>query len=279
MLSYLHSFHAGCIADVHKHGILSLLLAALTKKDRPITYMETHAGRGIYDLESEEALKTNEAKAGILNFQTQWKLSKDHPYQQALDEIHKSYGSSFYPGSPAIAKSLLRSQDHMHLMELHPKEIEVLKHYMNDKTIHCHHRDGYEGVLGVSPPKARRGLVLIDPSFEIKTEYQTCVTFIKKLVKKWPEASICLWYPMLESKHYSDMVDSLDHEAFDNVEHRTLLFPAFESKDKTLKNKNHKEKFKGMSGTGFYIINCPWGVTEDLNDYEDHLKKVLKTSN
>ncbi len=270
MLSYLHAYHAGCLADVHKHGLLSVLLQKLTEKDRPLTYMETHAGRGVYDLESAEALKTREAEAGIQAILSANCLPSDHPYAAALRDVKAVYGDSAYPGSPAIARTILRENDHLHLMELHPKEIAMLKRQFRDDNCHCHHRDGYEGVLGVSPPKARRGLVLIDPSFEVKTEYDQCVQFIKKLHKKWPEAVIALWYPILGIGHHKSMVKALEAAAFEKVSHRRLNFDPI-----ITKNHNSHDEFMGMIGTGLYIINCPWGVEDHFDGFETMIKSII----
>ena len=273
MLSYLHAYHAGCLADVHKHGLLSLLLRKLTEKTRPLTYMETHAGRGVYDLESPESLKTKEAEAGIQAILASGALPTGHPYEQALQDVKQSYGESAYPGSPAVARSLLRSSDSLHFMELHPQEIIMLKRQFLDQNCNCHHRDGYEGVLGISPPTARRGLVLIDPSYEVKTEYDHCVQFIKKLHKKWPEAVIALWHPILGAGHHKSMIKALDDCRYDKVSHRTIGFRPLITTEH-----NSDREFKGMIWTGLDIINSPRGVEDDCTDFEAVLAQALKAS-
>lgn len=264
MLSYQHSYHAGCLADVHKHALLSVLLENLTQKERPISYLETHAGRGLYDLESPESLKTGEALEGIIALQKQGLISDTHPYGKALAAIQKRYGPRIYPGSPAIAQALLRDQDALYLMELHPQEITHLQRNFRQRNTHVHFRDGYEGVLGISPPPARRGLVLIDPSYEVKTEYQTCVRFIEKLHHKWPQAVIALWYPMLSSGLYQEMSRDLDRLGLPAVDHRAFQY-ASPTGD------------VGMFGTGLYIINTPWGVDEPMTQTEALLKKFIST--
>jgi 23S rRNA (adenine2030-N6)-methyltransferase len=126
MLSYQHIFHAGNLADVQKHALLAWMLDYLTQKDKPLTYIETHAGRGLYDLGSDEAIKTGEAEAGIARAED-W-FDKDHPYLRRLNEVRASYGPLAYPGSPMIAALSLRDQDTMHLAELHPQERQHLRH-------------------------------------------------------------------------------------------------------------------------------------------------------
>jgi 23S rRNA (adenine2030-N6)-methyltransferase len=210
MLSYQHAYHAGNRADIHKHGLLASVLEILARKDRPLTYMETHAGRGVYDLRSAEALKTGEAAQG-------WSLLDDAAikkfpagYVNAVRGLNDGCLQPLYPGSPAVAARILRPQDEMYLMELHPQEHTALaRNFSRDKRIHIHKRDGFEGVLALSPPRRRRGLVLIDPSYEMKTEYDAVVDFVVKLTRKWPEASILIWAPMLEAGRHEAMLEKL----------------------------------------------------------------------
>ena len=192
MLSYQHSYHAGNPADLHKHLVLGELLALLTRKARGISYMETHAGRGRYDLSATESVKTGEAAEGIEAL-----TLPDCPLRHALETTRRHFGEDAYPGSPLIAQTLLRPQDRLHLMELHPAEHKVLRRYLKSDNTAVHHRDGYEGVLSLSPPKPRKGLVLIDPSYEVKTEYAQVAEFVHKLMIKWPEATVMIWYPVL----------------------------------------------------------------------------------
>lgn len=152
MLSYQHIYHAGCLADVHKHSILSVLLSHFIEKDNAITYMETHSGRGLYDLNSPEAQKTGEAKQGIEVVLRTNIFPDSHPYMKAITYIRKRYGQEIYPGSPALAKYLLRPKDQIQLMELHPQEIVYLRENVAGPNVHIHHRDGYQGALALSPP-------------------------------------------------------------------------------------------------------------------------------
>jgi 23S rRNA (adenine2030-N6)-methyltransferase len=245
MLSYQHIYHAGNAADVHKHNILSMILSVMTQKDKPLSYMETHAGRGIYDLNSLEALKTGEAVLGI---QKQGALlEKDLPYTKCLEAIRQQYGSSFYPGSPLLAQMLLRPFDHIHLMELHPQEYAALKKNMRFPNVYVHRRDGYEGVLALSPPIPRRGLVFIDPSYEVKEEYGQVTKFITALHKRWPEAIILLWYPILKACLHENMIHDLEN-IFDFWKEERLF----------------KTPYTHLIGSGMICINRPYGVPEGL---------------
>ncbi len=248
MLSYLHAFHAGCRADVHKHRALVSLLGHLTGKPRPITYMETHAGRGFYDLSSPQAQKTGEAKDGIGKWLKANKGNVDDPYLQVIEAARKSHGGNDYPGSPWIARHLLRPTDTLHLMELHPAEYPALKRLMKGSGAHVHHRDGYEGVLALSPPTPRRGMVLIDPSFEVKDEYLQVAKFIPALIKKWPEAVVMLWYPILAEEHHQGMVMRLSAADLPDTEiHETSFADVTDG--------------KGMQGSGLFLVNKPYGYS------------------
>lgn len=203
MLSYQHIYHAGNAADVHKHMALSAILEKLMSAGKPLTYMETHAGRGVYDLTSMEAIKTSEADFGIKKLLS--KIPKHHPYAKAIDRVRLEGGKDMYPGSPYIARTILeRSQ--LHLFELHPKEFAELK--ANITGVNLHNKDGYDSVA-IMPPKERRGLILIDPSYEVKTEYMDASDYITQVQRRWPQAVILLWYPILEAGHHKKMIEEL----------------------------------------------------------------------
>ncbi len=236
MLSYQHAYHAGGPADLHKHIALAELLALLTRKPRGISYMETHAGRGLYDLAAPETAKTGEAEAGIARIPP-----PDGPFGEALANVRALHGETAYPGSPALAASLLREVDRLHLMELHPAEFAALKTNLEGEAA-IHHRDGYEGVLAISPPKPRKGLVLVDPSYEVKSEYIQAADFTRKLVAKWPEATVMIWYPVLKAARHTDMLAALKLPYIkDEV--------AFDLNDG-----------KGMLGSGLVLVNAPYGA-------------------
>lgn len=210
MLSYQHGYHAGNLPDVHKHAALAVLLAALTAKDKPLSYLESHAGRGLYDLAAPEARKTGEAREGVDAVLARAALPADHPWVEAVRRVRAVQGPTAYPGSPAIARALLRPGDRMHLMELHPQEHAALERGFRREGVHVHRRDGLEGLPAVVPPVPRRGLVLIDPSYEVKSDYAAVAALALTVHRKWPEAVILLWYPVLEAGLHGDLVDALD---------------------------------------------------------------------
>lgn len=206
MLSYQHSYHAGNLADIHKHRLLAETLAAMVSDDAPVTYMETHSGRGVYDLSGPEAAKTGEAKEGLAALRA---LPETHPYRQCVAQTKARYGEQAYPGSPQIARLLLRASDALHLHELHPQEYAVLTARIKAKHIRMYKKDGYKGVLSLAARAQGRGVVMIDPSYEIKSEYDTVAAFIPELKRKWPVAAVLLWYPVLEAGLHAPMLAAL----------------------------------------------------------------------
>lgn len=237
MLSYQHAYHAGNPADLHKHDALARLIAALTRKARPLTYMETHAGRGLYDLSGPEAARTGEAAAGILRADP-----PPGPFADVLARVRALHGPMAYPGSPLIARMLLREADRLHLMDLHPQEHAALKAALAAPNVAIHRRDGFEGVLALSPPVPRKGLVLIDPSYEIKSDYDTVPAFVARLLAKWPEACVLVWYPVLPDARQDRLV-----QGFARLPH---------ARDETAFDMG---KGRGMTGSGLIGLNLPHG--------------------
>ena len=239
MLSYQHAYHAGNAADLHKHIVLADLLALLTVKDRGISYAETHAGRGLYDLASPEAAKTGEAAAGIGRIDP----AAESPFARALMAVRRRHGGSAYPGSPCIAAELLRPQDRIVLMELHPAEHAALRNSLAGEAAAIHRRDGREGVLALAPMTPRKGLVLVDPSYEVKSEYSETAAFVRRLVAKWPEAVVMVWYPLLPAGLHAELLAGIEPlpVLVDEV--------AFEPPPS-----------RGMFGSGLVLVNAPFGT-------------------
>jgi 23S rRNA (adenine2030-N6)-methyltransferase len=245
MLSYQHIYHAGNRADIQKHSLLASTLEVLTRKDRALTYMETHAGRGVYDLNAAEAEKTGEAKQGWLALDKSEIEKFPGGYVSAVRDLNNGKLSPLYPGSPLVAAQILRAQDEIHLMELHPQEYSALiKTFRGDKRAHIHRRDGLEGVLALSPPVNRRGLVLVDPSYEMKDEYETIPDFAVKLLKKWPEVCVLIWCPMLPAGRHEGLIEKL-----------RANFP-----DPQISTVEWGKKGEGMYGSIMAGINLPYGV-------------------
>lgn len=247
MLSYQHIYHAGNLADVHKHGLLAWMLAYLTAKDKPLSYLETHAGRALYDLADTAAVKTGEAAQGIAKVQ-QW-FAPDHPYAGVLNAVRTAHGPAAYPGSPMIAAHLLRATDKIHLAELHPREQAALDLAMSPYPAKCYGQDGFDMAYALIPPTPRRGLLLIDPSFEVKEDYATIPRHIAKLSRAWNVGIIALWYPILTSRAHPAMLKQLLHDHPDAWHHEVRFPPA---------RPGH-----GMIGSGLFVINPPYGLAQE----------------
>ena len=246
MLSYQHIYHAGNLADVHKHALLAAMLGYLTVKDKPLTYFETHAGRAMYDLGADEALKTGEAAKGIARLRDQF---AGHPYGDVLSQTIETHGENHYPGSPMIAANLLRETDKIHLCELHPGEHAALDYAMSPYPVTCHQRDGFATAHSLLPPTPRRGMMLIDPSYEIKTDYDTIPTHIRKYARSWNVGIIALWYPILVSGAHHNMLRSIENNHPDGLRHEVRFAPA---------RPGH-----GMIGSGMFVINAPYGTQDE----------------
>lgn len=247
MLSYQHGYHAGNMADVHKHSLLAWMLAYMTRKDKPLTYMETHAGRGLYDMADDMALKTGEAAQGIA-IARDW-FNADHPYAMALDKVAADHGQTAYPGSPLVAAHVLRPTDPLFLTELHPQEFGHLQENLKPHAAICQHRDGWEMALSQCPPEPRRGMLLIDPSFEVKTDYETIPETIRKLHRKWSVGVIALWYPILLDALHLPMTRTLKRHHPEGLCHEVHFPPA---------RAGHR-----MVGSGMFIVNPPYGLEDE----------------
>ena len=247
MLSYQHSYHAGNLADVQKHALLAWMLEYLTLKDKPLSYIETHAGRGLYDLSAPEAVKTGEAAAGIARVEQ--RFAPDHPYRRRLTEVRARFGPSAYPGSPLIAALSLRDGDPLHLAELHPQEHRALVANLGPWDAHIQQRDGFELALAVTPPTPRRGLMLIDPSYEVKADYAAIPKTISQIARKWNVGIIALWYPILSDAPHKAMLADLQ-TAFPTGLRTEVAFPP--ARD------GH-----GMTGSGLFVVNPPFGLADE----------------
>lgn len=244
MLSYQHAYHAGNLADLHKHALLAQALAYLTAKDKPLSYLETHAGRGLYDLDAPESLKTGEAARGIDRALAEAWLPPDHPLIEALRAIRVLRGARLYPGSPLIAAHFLRPDDRAHLAELHPAEHEALRRVAGFAAIH--RQDGFAMAQALCPPDPRRGLLLIDPSYEVKADYGAIPRQIGLIARKWNVGVIALWYPILSDHRHLAMTAQLVTDHPDALLSEVRFPPA---------RPGH-----AMIGSGVWMLNAPWGL-------------------
>jgi len=268
LLSYRHAFHAGNFADVLKHAVLTLVLDYMARKEKGYTYIDSHSGAGMYSLKNEYAQKTGEYKEGIAKIiQAENDASFPEaltPYVELIKQLTPENSElDIYPGSPGIAKQLMRRQDSAHLFELHPTDIQHLVEYCQRwKKSHVKQSDGYQGVLGLIPPPSRRGVVLIDPPYELKEDYAKAVKTIIKAYKKFNSGTYILWYPVVTRER----IDAMERD-FSRSEVRNLLQVEFCLQ-------NDSEEY-GMTGTGLFIVNPPWQLEKQLSEILPFMKANL----
>lgn len=243
MLSYQHIYHAGNPADVHKHAALAWVLDYMTRKPKPLSYIETHAGRGLYDLRDPAAIKTGEAAGGVARLAAAFDAG--HPYSRMLARVRAEHGDTAYPGSPLVAQSILRAGDSLHLAELHPQEHAALAVNARAANTRVHRAEGIALAQSLTPPDPRRGLMLIDPSYEVKSDYDQLPGQIAKLHAKWPVGVIMLWYPILTTGAERGMVAAL-RKTLPEASFHDVRFPPV--------REGHR-----MTGSGLCLLNAPYG--------------------
>jgi 23S rRNA (adenine2030-N6)-methyltransferase len=254
MLSYRHGFHAGGWADVHKHVVLTMVLAHLARKPTPFTVVDAYAGDALYDLASPEALKTREFEGGIARI-----IDCETPppgvasYIAAVRAMNLSPSLRVYPGSPALIRAMLRDGDRLIANELHPTAHRALAEWaQSDRRIAVHRRDAQEFLRWVATPKLRRGLVLIDPAYEVKAEYAELPVVLRHIATAWPGGIYVLWYPILREGRHRGMLAALKEQFGSSAglcitEIQPPVPPA-----------------SGMQGSGVAIINPPWTFAEEI---------------
>jgi 23S rRNA (adenine2030-N6)-methyltransferase len=199
MLAYRHAFHAGNHADVLKHTVLTLVLRYMNLKDKGWRYVDTHAGAGGYSLQGEYAQKRGEYTQGIAALYDRSDLPEPLADLVGLvRDFNAGKGLIQYPGSPAIAQALMRPQDQLRLFEIHPTDHKILASYLGDVPgIEVKMSDGFAALKSQLPPTTKRGVVLIDPSYEIKTDYPRALAAWREALERFPECVVLLWLPQL----------------------------------------------------------------------------------
>lgn len=265
MLSYRHAYHAGNHADVFKHAVLSLILAKLTEKPAPCVYVDTHAGAGLYQLNSTQAQKTGEASGGIERLLSgPMTIRLLDSYLEVVRNL-RAQRSQAYPGSPAIAQQLLRPQDKLHLLELHNSEVEILKGNMGrDSRISIHHREGFEALPALAPTFLPRGLALIDPAYEVTGDYAQALASLEKTLARWRTGIYVLWYPLLAKQR--DRSDWLKRQ-LQKLQPANLLMAELWVQNQT--------QDYGMHGSGLAILNAPWQLELHLEQLLPELSQAL----
>lgn len=255
MLSYRHSFHAGNHADVLKHTVQSLIISALNEKDKPYLYLDTHAGAGRYLLSGEHAERTGEYLDGIARIWQQDDLPAElGPYIKAVKDLNPNGKLRYYPGSPLIARFLLREYDKLQLTELHSSDFPLLRgEFLKDSRARTDRADGYQQLKSKLPPLSRRGFVLIDPPYELKSDYQAVVKGIEEGYKRFSTGVFALWYPVVLRQQIKRMCKELEATGI-----RRIL-------QIELGVRPDSDRF-GMTASGMIVINPPWKLEQQMNN-------------
>lgn len=264
MLSYRHGFHAGNFADVLKHSLIALVINALKQKDKPFVYIDTHAGAGKYSFKSEFAQKTGEYQQGIARI---WEAG-DFPdeikdYLAAVRAENTGRQLVRYPGSPQLVRRLVRSQDRLLLSELHSADYEKLQElFAGDKQVSCAKEDGLERLVKKLPPIQKRGLILIDPSYEVKSDYVKVVDVLQNAHRRFATGIYALWYPVIE-RAYTEML--LQQLKATGMPKQLRIEHCVESDG----------AMRGMTGSGMLFINPPWLLQSQAEALLPWLNEVL----
>lgn len=264
MLSYLHGFHAGNHADVLKHAVLLALLDALTAKQKPLRYVDTHSGAGGYDLRSSAAQKNREYEGGIGRV---WEAADPPPPVARLLDLVRLYnrggGLSRYPGSPWLARQALGANDTLFLYELHPAEHRALAAGMKgERRARVLRADGLTEVVGLVPPPERRALVFADPSYERQDEQRQVITAVAAAHRRFATGVYAIWYPLIERR----AVDALERAVGAAALAPRALFELSIAPD---------SRGRGMTGSGMIVLNPPWRVREQIEGALPWLARAL----
>ncbi|NLC35118.1 MAG: 23S rRNA (adenine(2030)-N(6))-methyltransferase RlmJ [Alcaligenaceae bacterium] len=298
MFSYRHAFHVGNHADVLKHAILVHVLDHFNRKDNPYWIIDTHAGAGIYDLQGAwasgrpserhatrpaqtrgprparpEAEPARERRAEYLDGVARLKGAAHAPalimrYLEALQAFNSPGELRYYPGSPWLALEAMRDRDRLRLFELHPSEVDVLAQNLShhargrSRQVALTQADGFEGVKALLPPPTRRGMVLIDPSYESKQDYRHTLTAVQEGLKRFATGSFVVWYPLVQRREVQNLTRAL--ERLDTVwVHAALQV-----------RRPASEGF-GLHGSGMFVVNPPWTLHDSLAQALPWLAKTL----
>jgi 23S rRNA (adenine2030-N6)-methyltransferase len=271
-MNYRHAFHAGSFADVLKHIVLVRILLYLQEKPAAFRVIDTHAGAGCYDLTGEEAERSGEWKSGIARMMQARFSDKALPLVLPYLDIVRAFNTGAevktYPGSPLIARALLRPQDRLTACELEPGArkalIDALRRDTQARVVDL---DGWTALTAFVPPKERRGLVLIDPPFEAKDEFEQLAAGFRAVFQKWPTGSYLLWYPVKSRR----AADTLAREV---AEAAAGAKPA--GKCLRLEFSVAPQEAGGpLASTGLLMINPPWTLQAELKTILPELEKPL----
>lgn len=257
-MNYRHSFHAGNIADVFKHVVLTLVLRALHKKDTPFCVLDTHAGSGVYTLD-----RPGEHEAGIgvvWPERKQWLELSD--YFSVIESANSEGVLARYPGSPWIIREYLRPQDRAVFMELQSDEyMSLKKNFSRADNIGVHHADAWSVLKAFVPPRENRGLVLIDPPYEVAHEFDNVLALLQQSVRQWRNGIYLVWYPIKARERVDAFYRAIRVLGLEAQAIEFMMYPA--------------DVGNRLNGSGMTMINTPWGVLDTLREQLPPLARRL----
>jgi 23S rRNA (adenine2030-N6)-methyltransferase len=265
-MNYRHAYHAGNHADVLKHVVLARVIEAMKKKDKPFRVIDAHAGIGLYDLSGLEAGKTGEWEGGIGRLAEPFAAEVEEllaPYRTVIAGLNPHGGLTFYPGSPELALRLMRNDDRLIANELHPQDaIALERHLIRDARADVTSMDAETCLKAKLPPPERRGVILIDPPYEVKSEAEKAVRMLAHGLRRFAGGVYLLWYPMKADRTAESIVAAV----------KELGVPA------TLNvSLRVREAFSGggLAGSGIVILNAPWKLDAELRELVPALAERL----
>lgn len=264
MLSYRHIYHAGNHADILKHIVISQICRHFIKKDAPFFYLDTHAGIGEYQLDSDQAQKNKEFESGIAKLITAKAIPEpvEH-FIQLVQSLNSEKTLKTYPGSPKVVYQYLRQKDKMHLCELHPNDYPILAALFHKKrAVNVVKGDGFSAVKAMLPPPQKRGFVLMDPPYEVKQDYQTVVKSLVDGHKRFSTGTFAVWYPVLTRDQANNLIKDVAGTKIRNVLLVELLVCDLEGDT-------------GMKGSGMIIVNPPWTLAAQAEEFLPYLVALL----
>ncbi|HEX2532073.1 MAG TPA: 23S rRNA (adenine(2030)-N(6))-methyltransferase RlmJ [Burkholderiaceae bacterium] len=280
MLSYRHAFHAGNHADVLKHLVTIQLLRYLNQKDVPYMYIDTHAGAGLYALDSDYASKNAEYETGIARLWDRNDLPAElADYVQLVKNLNPSGKMRYYPGSPYCAEKIMREQDRLRLFELHPSDGKILEENFRKLEAHAaaqgrrpgargkrvmiQKADGFASLKALLPPPSRRALVMIDPPYEVKDDYRRVKDTLSDALLRFATGVYAVWYPVLSRMESRQLPDKLKQLPADNWLNVTLSIST-----------PSPDGF-GLSSSGMFVLNPPWTLESTLRGLMPYLVTTL----
>jgi 23S rRNA (adenine2030-N6)-methyltransferase len=287
MFSYRHGFHAGNHADVLKHLVLIAVLRHLTAKPTALTVVDTHAGAGLYRLDSDFAGTSGEAQDGIVKLLASPLAAEPPPlladYLQMVARFNPSGRTRIYPGSPFVTQACLREEarDKLWLFELHPTDSKALADHVAQleagRQVSMKREDGFEGLRALLPPPSRRGLVLVDPSYEIKNDYAKVAACIQESLKKFATGTYMVWYPVIprpEAHELPRKLKTIANQAGKPWLHAVLNIGQSPARAKIM-TPGVPEPRPGLTASGVFLVNPPHTLKPALQQELPQLLEVL----